>query len=160
MCSVNTQIMVFAHMQQVKNNCVNMELLFAYVVAHAVKITCKQLEDIIILWAFCRFNSAVKRRGVFVKTSPCVSGQSVSAVCRAGCVSASAEAMAPRRRPQSLWWGEEKRSQRFAACFYAVHEKISKNYFSRCSPGLCFQDLPQLSNLPTLQCGSDMFPSI
>ena len=43
---------------------------------------------------------------------------------------------------------------------YAAREKVSKNCFSCCSPGLCFQDLPQLSNSPTLQCGSDMFPSI
>ena len=51
-------------------------------------------------------------------------------------------------------------SHRFAAGFYAVHEKVGKNDFSRCSPGLRFQDLSELSNSPTLQCGSDMFPSI
>lgn len=43
---------------------------------------------------------------------------------------------------------------------YAAREKVSKNCFSCCSSGLCFQDLSELSNSPTLQCGSDMFPSL
>ena len=36
MCSVNTQIMLFAQMQQVKNNCVNNELQYAYAVEYVV----------------------------------------------------------------------------------------------------------------------------
>ena len=47
-----------------------------------------------------------------------------------------------------------------ASAIYAVHEKACKYFFSCCSPGLCFQDLSELSNSPTLQCGSDMFPSL
>ncbi len=43
---------------------------------------------------------------------------------------------------------------------HAVHEKACKYFFSCWSRGLCFQDLSELSNSPTLQCGSDMFPSI